>query len=109
MRDGGKNSMKRECLMLFETMCGEVLASAATLVEATPGLDRRSALGQAVDQTLSQISHPIAIAQMILEEPDILGWRAPEGSLVDPYRSGAEYIRAAVRSRIERRLEVEAA
>ncbi|MNU26909.1 hypothetical protein D3C71_152910 [compost metagenome] len=96
-------------MMLFETMCGEVLANAVTLVEVSPELDRRSALGKAVDQTLMQISHPIAIAQMILEEPDILGWKAPEGSVVDPYRSGAEYIRAAVRSRIERRLEVEAA
>jgi hypothetical protein len=101
--------MNREGMMLFETMCGEVIANAATLVEVNPELDRRSALGQAVDQTLSQISHPIAIAQMILEDPDILGWRAPEGSVVDPYRSGAEYIRAAVRSRLERRLEVEAA
>lgn len=96
-------------MMLFETMCGEVLANAVTLVEVNPELDRRSALGKAVDQTLMQISHPIAIAQMILEEPDILGWKAPEGSVVDPYRSGAEYIRAAVRSRIELRLEVEAA
>lgn len=96
-------------MMLFETMCGEVLANAVTLVEVNPELDRRSALGKAVDQTLLQISHPIAIAQMILEDPDILSWKAPEGSVVDPYRSGAEYIRAAVRSRIEHRLEVETA
>lgn len=109
MRDGRKNSMNRLGMMLFETMCGEVLANAAALVEVNPELDRRSALHRAVDQALLQIAHPIAIAQMILEEPDILGWKAPEGSMVDPYDSGAEYIRAAVRSRIERRLEVEAA
>lgn len=96
-------------MTLFETMCGEVLANAVTLVEVNPELDRRSALGKAVDQTLLQISHPIAIAQMVLEEPDILCWKAPEESMVDPYNSGAEYIRAAVRHRIERHLEVEAA
>lgn len=92
--------------MHFETMCDEVVAKIATLEAKNPELDRSDALGQAVDQALLQLSHPIAIAQMVLEDPDILGWRAPQGAVVDPYSSGAEYIMAAVRSRIERRLEL---
>lgn len=84
----------------FETLCNVTIQSFQTLSMIDPDMDQDELVSFTVDQTMSTLAHPVAVIDLVLEQPEILGWKAPDDPVTRSFE-GAAYIKAAIRTRVE--------
>ncbi|NTF23510.1 hypothetical protein G6L37_34635 [Agrobacterium rubi] len=87
----------------FETLCSSAVQSYRALTKLDLEMDQQDLVSLTVDRTMEKISDPVAVIDLVLEQPEILNWKAPDDAATRTIQ-GADYIKAAVRSRVEQRV-----
>lgn len=87
----------------FEQLCSNAVTSYEQLSSVDVEMDVPEMVALTVDSAMVSLTDPIAVVDLVVDHPEILDWKVPDTSESRPLE-GAEYVKAAVRVRLESHL-----